>query len=390
MENIQDSDYILYKAMSQLVVDGLSAPLGLISTKCLQAIAEYEKLKQKFLGSETYEDVGDNSNKLQKSAKELVKLLALHDRIEKMAKRNNERLVLFKSKLDQMGIYNDKVDKKTLQGALSVESKNVSEKNINLNPIENEGLVYKFFAGQILAFKDDRLDFSIESNAEVLRIAGADFIGEIVKTFPYSVATIPDEYLFFSNVKNNVLKECVLFVSAKIKEQNLMESNEELGGLLSNSGRLSSIFEFAEELKNYFNVRVKQCLKQNVPEMAGEIDNYLRCNEYSEFLPASKRVAPLANGLAGETVKNEEEESEEIRKEREKEAQKTLSREELLDLMLSDEDDELEDLQEDFEQKEDERRIAEKSVEEEKDKALQEEIQKELEFQLRKNDVVDD
>ena len=111
---------------------------------------------------------------------------------------------------------------------------------------------------------------------------------------------------------------------------------------------------------------VKQSLKSHSPELGADIDESLKCNEASEFLPRSKRIAVLANGLASDAPKTEAEESEEVRKEQEEEAKEAITREELLDLLLADEEEEQE-LQEDIEEiskvAEEERRLNEEQRE---------------------------
>lgn len=383
---IQDSDYILYKALSNNIVSGLKEPLESLTAKSLVELGQYEKQKVKFLASETYDMVGENSKKLLELRTKLISILAVQDRIEKIVKRNNARLEFFNTKLDAMGIYNDKVDKKTISSALSAETKNVSETTLNLNSGKKDGLVYKFFAGEILAFNnDDKLDFSVEFNGEVLKSASSEFVHEVVSTFPYVVGTIPEEYYMISAVKNNVLKECILYAASKIKTQNFAKSNQDLGGLLLNSGSITNIQEFAKQLKNYFNVCVKQCIKNNAPELGDETNKLLRCNESSEFLPAQKRVVPLAGGIAVDEQKDEEEQSEEVRIEQEKETQKEITKQDLLDLLLSDEDDELEEQSQ--EQKDDELEEEQKKLNEEQN--LQDEKAKELELVLKKNDTVE-
>lgn len=384
---IQDSDYILYKALSNNIIDGLKEPLNSLTAKSLVELGLYEKQKAKFLASETYDMVGENSKKLQELRAKLISMLAVQDRIEKIVKRNNARLDFFKTKLDAMGIYNDKVDKKTISAVLSAEEKNVSETTLNLNSGKKDGLVYKFFAGSILAFdNNDKLDFSVGFNGEVLKSASPELLHEVVSTFPYVVSTIPDEYYMISSIKNNVLKECILYAASKIKTQNIAKSNQDLGGILANSGSITNIQDFAKQLKNYFNVCVKQCIKNNAPELDAETDKLLRCNESSEFLPPKKRVAPLAGGIAADEQKDEEEQSEEERIEQEKEVQKEITKDELLELLLSDDEDEFEEQSQ--EQKDGELEEEQKKLNEELEQLKEQE--KELELVLKKNDTVEE
>lgn len=379
MNTIQENDYVLLKKVAEFISGKIVTPLEKINLKCSSRLMEYEKLKAEFLASETYEGVGKNSKKLNENRKNLITLFAVQDRIEKIAKRNKQRLVLLRSEIEKEGIYNDIISKKTLSQVLNEEKNEVTEENLNLNI--KDGVVYKYFNGKVLAFKNGKLDLSLEFNKNVLVEADASFFHEFVSVFPSSVKTIPDEYFMVSNIKNNVLKECILYVASKMKTQTIKQSNAELGGLLENVGNISNISEYAEELKNYLNVSVKQCMKKNMPALEQEINSGLRCNESSEFLPASKRVAPLANGIAGDIPKTEAEVSEEIRKEQEKENKKTITNKELLDLLLADDDDlqEQHDTQTDLKKAEEERQ-AHKQLEQERE-------EQELALSLKKNDT---
>jgi len=352
MKIIQDSELILYKAFANHIKAGLEKPLNKLNLKCLEEFSKFEKQNALFLNCETYEDLGDNSKKLKKQKQKLLELLAVQDRIEKILKRNEQRLEFANSRLSQVGIYNDAVDKKTFSSELSKESKNVGEEQLNLNPMERGAIVFKFFAGEILAFKDGVLDLSLEENENALVEGSAEFFHEVIFTFPYAVSTIPDEIYLVSSVKNKILKECVLYVASKLKVQSIYDSNKELGGLLANASQISDISEFARELRNYFNVVVKQCIKRQSPELAEEADHFLRCYEGTEFLPIEKRVSGAAIDdfeLADETQEFENEKSNTSESEEElqggeesdgeEQQERPRSKKELVDLLLADEDD---------------------------------------------------
>lgn len=379
---IQDEDYVLYKNLASFIIKKCEIVLEKINARVLPKIMEFEKLKAKFLGSGNYEQFGENSKRFYALREKIISELAVQDRVQVILNRNKQRLEQFNLKLENMGIYNQNVDKKAFSKAIANEAGKITTEGLNLNAYSDDGVIYKFFAGEVLAFKNDELDFSIEENEFVLANATPEFIHEAVFAFPYSVATISANCLMSPIIKNNVMKECVLYVSEKLKTQTISKSNQELGGLLANAGQIGDISEYAEALKNYFNVVVKQNIKKNAPELSDEADKYLRCNETSEFLPASKRRAVLANGLAGDIPKTEAEESEEVRKEQEKEAKEQISREELLSLMLADEDDlELDNEQDAAILEAEERRLNEEKQ--------QEDIELELQNALKKNDSVD-
>lgn len=365
---IQDNEYILYKSLAWLIKNGLKKPLSKLSLKCIEKLSKFDKQNELFLNCETYESLGDNSKKFSAQQDELIKLFAVQHRLEKILKRNEQRIDIISARLEQLGIYNDAVDKKTLANACSSESKNVSVTSLNINPKANKGITFKFFAGEILAFRDDVLDLALDENRDVMINGSSEFYHEFVSTFPYAVATIPDEYFLMPSIKNNILKECILFVASKIKSQSILESNRELGELLENVGEIFNISQYANELKNYFNVVVKQCIKRQAPELAEEADRVLRCNELSEFLPASRRFVDTSSESLEEKQITEEQESEEERLEQEGEEQISASREEILARLLNDSVD-LEEVQE--------------GVSDESETSGQEDLDSELEDTLR-------
>lgn len=381
---IQDVDYVLYKKLAIYISNACENALKKLNAKCLPMILKYEKVKGMFISSGNYALVGENSKKLQDLRSRIIKILAIQDRIEKILIRNKQRVDFCDKKLESMGIYNQSVDKKEFSKSISVDLKMITDTALNLNCYDDDGVIYKFFEGEVFAFENGSLDFSLNFNNEKLSGLSPETLKAIVTTFPSSVATIPEENYLDGNIKNNILKECVLYASENLKNQSFSKSNKDFGGLLTNVGKINTVAEFAVELKNYFNVTAKQCIEKNAPGLIDEIDGKLRCNEASELLPASKRRMALANGLAGDVPKTEAEESEEIRKAQEQETKKSLTNEELLELMLADEDD--------LEIENDEQSIALREAEEKRlieEKQREEEAEIELQNALKKNDSVD-
>ena len=80
---IQDSDYILYKALSEYVVKGLQNSLKNINAKCSVVLSNYEKLKSQFLNCDNFDELGENSNKLKDLQKTLIDLIRLYNASKK-------------------------------------------------------------------------------------------------------------------------------------------------------------------------------------------------------------------------------------------------------------------------------------------------------------------
>ena len=92
MSVIQDSEYVLYKAVAQHIKSGLEKPLKKLNDKCFSEFLKFEKQKALFLSCETFEALGDNSNKLKSQRNILISLLAVQDRLEKIVLRNDRRI----------------------------------------------------------------------------------------------------------------------------------------------------------------------------------------------------------------------------------------------------------------------------------------------------------
>lgn len=383
MGEIQDNEYVLYKTIVEFIQTNIQSSLSIVNAKCGLKLAEYEKSKSEFMACKTYESVGNSSKILNNKRKELISLFAIQDRIESIQKRNVHRLEYINSYLQKVGIYNTSLDKKSVMKAINDEKNEVNEQSLNLN-FGGDNITYKLVNGEILAFKNNKLDLSLEFNFNVLSDADSSFYHELVTNFPWVVGTIPDDYYIISSIKNNILRECILYVASKMKTQSIKQSNVELGGLLAGAGNIRNIQEYANELKNYLNVCAKQSMKQDMPKFEDEINAGLKCNEASEFLPASKRVAPLSAGIAGDIPKTEAEVSEDVRKEQEKETQNSITNAELVELLMADEDDIGLDseTQENAKRAEEERKLNELEEENQKIKQLEEE----LAMSLRKND----
>lgn len=379
MNIFDDSEYIVYKRLANDVMNDLEPVTAKLRSQIKKGVHGYNLIKTQFLASDTLEKMEFYSKKMREWQGAINKSFALLDRIEIIVNRNKERVKFLQAKCDELGIYNDKVEGKVLQEKLNPELKNVSIETLNLNQTARSSSIARFVNGEVLVFKRGRVDFSDEANKEVLLGMSQEYLGKFIERYPSSIATIPDDVFAQSGVKNRILKECVVFASNHIKTRTLKETNELLGGPLANGGNLTSLEQFANELKNLFNVKAKNYLKSQLPQNAEEIDDKLACNEHSEFMPKSKVEAVLADGLAGEAVQEEEQDSEEERKEKERETRLMMELDELLGSLLAEDQEEVEK-QEKQEIQEAQKEVNEKSEQE----AIENELEKQLELELEK------
>lgn len=379
MNIFDDSEYIVYKRLANDVIKDLEPVAAKLRAQIKKGVHGYNLIKTQFLASDTLEKMEFYSKKMREWQGAINKSYALLDRVEIIINRNKERVKFLQAKCDELGIYNDKVEGKTLQEKIGPEQKRVSAETLNLNQTARSSSIARFINGEVLVFKRGRVDFANEDNKEVLLGMSQEYLGKFIERYPSSIASIPDEVFARSGIKNKLLKECVVFASNHIKTRSLKETNELLGGLLENSGNLTSLEQFANELKNLFNVKAKRYLKENLPENADEIDDKLACNEHSEFMPKSKVEAVLAEGLAGEAVQEEEELSEEERKEKERETRLAMELDELLESLLDEDQDEAEK-----EEQEEVQEAQQEANERNEQQAIEDELAKQLELELEK------
>lgn len=386
MNNFEDSEYIVYKRLANDVIGDLEPVVAKLRSQIKKGVHGYGVIKTQFLASDTLEKMEFYSKKMREWQSAINKSFALLDRIEILVNRNKERVKYLQGKCDELGIYNDKVETKVLQDKINPETKNVSVESLNLNQTARSSSIARFVNGEVLVFKKGRVDFSNDHNKEVLIGMSQEYLSKFIERYPSSVASIPGEVFANSGAKNRILKECIVFASNHIKTRSLKETNELLGGLLANAGNLNSIEQFANELKNLFNVMAKNYLKETLPESAEEIDDKLACNEHSEFIPKSKVVAALADGLAGEAVQEEEQDSEEERKEKERETRLMMELDDLLGSLLGEDQEEVEQEQEQ-EEIEAQQELNERSEQQSIDEELEKQLELELEKVLRKDDI---
>lgn len=386
MSRVDDSEVIVFKRMSQDIIKNLTPIASKLRGKIKKGIRCFNAIKGKFVSSTSIEEVEFYSKKMREWQSAINKSFAVLDRVETIIKRNEERYKYLQDKCNEMGIYNDKVEQKQLQEKINPQLKNLTKETLNLDQNVRGAGIAKFINEEVFVFKNGRIDFSNKENLATLPYLSQEQISKFIEKFPYSIATLPDEVFLNTDLKNKILKECIVFVGNHIKYNSLKELNATLGVPLSNAGELKSLEQFAEELKNLFNFLAKEKLKELLPDKLDEITDKLNCNEKSEFLPRSKVTAVLANGVAGKTDEiSEEQESEEERKEREKEDRLMLELDNLLSELMEESQEELENNQEKVQEEEKKTEVVQESKQKAEDD-LQQELELELEKILRKDD----
>lgn len=327
MKSFEDEEYFLLKALSNQVITGVGPALNRVKKICEAVIVEIETVDKNLEEAVSGLDINKLSKISKEKRDELIRLLAVKNRIDVLLKRNRERISYIDNILSNQGIYNQEFNRKKVAEIEKQEVENISEETLNLNIFEEENTTFvsSFFDGEILELKDGKLDFSNEANANILINSNEDFISKIVRVYPESMSTIPVEVILNTSVKKKILKNIATYVIDEIKKKDIKQINKELGSLLEFKTEITkSPEDYIAGVSNMFNSMIKAHLLANMPEKTDQIKDKLKCNEKSELIPASKRVAIMSAGLSGE-IKSEKEESEAERISREKEVDEKAS-----------------------------------------------------------------
>lgn len=385
MKNFDDEEYFLLKELANQVINGISPVLDKITKQSEKLIFEIEENDKKLAAAESGAEINEFSKISEEKRSLLIRLLAIKNRIEILINRNKERVSYIAKILKDAGIYNEAFDRKKIAEIEKEEKQNISEDTLNLNAIVNEGEEVEnlFFEGEILTLSNGELDFSIEQNKEVLKRADDDFLSKVIKSFPTCFSTVSVDMLANTTVKKRVLKTITTYVIDEAKKKDIRQINKELGELLEFKTEITKTPEdYIAGVSNMFNVQVKNFMIEQQPELAGEIKDKLKCNEKSELIPESKRIAVLAAGIAGLIEEMTEEETEEVRIAREKETQQATAANMAFTNMLQQEEQEREAaLAAELEQQEEIAKLAKEQEEEniKRQKKIKEEEEKKKE-----------
>ncbi len=321
MKTFEDEEYFLLKSLSNQVVAGVEPALERTKKVCESMILEIEAVDKSLEEAVSGFDINKFSKMSQDKRNELIRLLAVKNRIDVLLKRNKERVAYIDNILSNAGIYNQDFNRKKIAEVEKDETPNISEDTLNLNIFEEENTAFEstFFDGEILELKDGKLDFSNENNMSVLMSASEDLLAKIVRVYPASMATVPVQAVLNTGVKKRVLRTIATYVVDESKKKDIRQVNKDLGSLLEFKTEITKTPEdYIAGVTNMFNSMIKAHLLETNPEKTEQINSKLKCNEKSELIPAAKRVAIMAAGLGGD-ITPEKEESEEERIAREKE-----------------------------------------------------------------------
>ncbi len=316
---MEERDYILHKALAVKEKEDLEKCLQKIDRVC-EAYAEKIGLVSKNLSeSANVFDIAKFSKELKQRQDGFLSFLAVRNRVKLLIARSEERIEYLSKILLDAGIYDESFDKSSFNDIVNDKSE-IDEDEINLNCYGEGEITYRFIDSIVYAFKGNLLDMSIEYNQiKLLNLENSE-IRRLMNLYPSFVSTIPISLWLNVGLKQNVLKELTGYVVEELKTKKIGEINKNLGSLLSFKTEITeNAASYVAGVQNMIDAQTKDILMKKYPEKASIIAEKLKCNEKSELIPKSKREAILANGMAGDAIKDEAQESEDIRVKKEKE-----------------------------------------------------------------------
>lgn len=388
MKIVDEFDYVFHKAVAEEIINGFAPVVKKLTATTNKLVAKLFVVEQKIINEKDTQRINKWNEIADRLNEELISICCVKSRLELILGRNQARIKHLTEKLKEAGIYYNKLDKKRLAEVKKDYKEKISESSLNLNQNNSENnVVLKNINGELLLFVNGKLDLSRSENVEVLTNASDEFVFKVVNLYPEAVNTILPEALMNTVFKKKILK-AVASYAMNGKETSVKNVNNSLGNLLSFKVEIPQDMEgYVAGVKNMFNVVVKQAMMQQHPDKVKDINKKLKCNEKSELIPASKKIAVLAQGLAGEDEYQEEVESEEIRKEKEQSLEMDLFAQFELDMQAIAK--ELEEEMMKSEMKDDEERQREERVKQQKEQKEQEEEQQQAQM-LKKDDFLDE
>lgn len=317
---MEERDYILHKALALRAKTELEQNLQRLDKICELYAEKIGVIDKNLSNSATLCDVAKFSKKLDNVKTGFLSLLAIKNRAKMLLSRNNERIELLTKMLSDSGIYKETYDKKEFNKIANSEE--FLEEEIGLNCYADGGIVYKYIDGYLFAFRGNLLDMSLDFNKEQLSSLDSAMIRKLFGIYPNFVSTMPIDLWMNVGLKQRVLKELAGYVSEELNTKSISGINKNLGSLLSFKSEITeNVSSYVAGVQNMIDVLSKNEATKLHPEKITEIQQKLKCNEKSELIPKSKRGAALANGMAGDVVEDENEQSEDVRVKKEKELQ---------------------------------------------------------------------
>ena len=286
MENYDVRNYIRNKAFAQNIVNELSLIFQKFGDKSLKVFERYENLNVQLYNAKTIFQAEQISKSLDEAKEQLVFVLSILDKLERIIEKNKKRIKYLDQRIKLEKVTNFSFSKKDMNSLLQSEKITISEKDLNLNANEDQGVIPTYFCEHIFQVENKEISLTNEKNYAVLSSLEDKEFKIVMDKFPKTLLTISDKQLLDVKFKHRILRQIISICDAKLKSDSAYEINEYFGNpLYLNTKIPNTINDFVDEIKNLFNVRTKQYVIQEYPYLENYANNKLICDEGSETLP---------------------------------------------------------------------------------------------------------
>lgn len=279
------NDEVLCGAVSKMIASNFSVALSKVTKRLLELSYKISETEKKLKITENEFEINSLSNETKGLREELLSLLIVKDKLNKLIEKNNFRLEVIKKNVDENQI--NAVSKKQIDGFLGNRIEDITLENLG---ISDSGIKYLLFKDKILKIKDGEIIFDDKENIETLSsLETQDFL-VIFDLFPSIVNNVPDS-LLITNLRLKLLKAVLSYVFENSKTQTFSKINKSFGEPLAFDKAVpSSYLDFTEEIINLYKVRIKNYLIQENQTQEKLISDEIDCDETSLMLPEKYRV----------------------------------------------------------------------------------------------------
>ena len=289
MREFNSKDFVIHRAISNNIISDLNLSLVKIEKTLAKLFEEYSGYETVIKKSSDLKVIYQNSKNLDKIKESLIYNFAIKRRVSGIINKNKKRIDFFNSKISQDKIPTFEYNQKQILKLISDEKVELKDEKLGLNQVNSQyDLVY--FNGYILTLNNGELDLNIKSNYNVLNQLDDKEFNLIINRFPKILNLMPTELLMDIKFKYRIFECIINIVEQMLRTKSAYEVNIMLGSpLLIQKKSVLDIQKFIIELDNLLNVKVVKYLIENFPENRELINEKLKCNFESEFLPLNYR-----------------------------------------------------------------------------------------------------
>jgi len=284
MKNLNENELKLHKYMSLMICQSIEPSKKKFEKVIQKKYAQIQEIEQKIVLSEDISQMNELSLKYEAINKKFINEFAVYCAVDSLYQKNIERKLFIESRLKDLGIYNDNLEKEQKNIYSKVLKEQINKEDV-VNDYSTANEYYIYFDGVLFFIKNGKLNFSYEYNLLQLQKNTDIAIKLMFLEFPEAIVSVDASELLNIQLKQKLLMGIANYVCDQIDKLTIIEINKKLGNILNLSyGVPDNIKTYLLEIKNYFNVKIVNFLCSNSPENADFIKKTLVCDEKSKYL----------------------------------------------------------------------------------------------------------